>query len=338
MARNADYGWRTLRWRKPLALARSLCGNGRVATILAQFGTAQTRKIERLAVEYNLTEHCNLACRGCDHASPLLPEKLAGLERFKADLGALGEVFHAKEFRIVGGEPLLHPGLSEFLTFARACRIADRLVLITNGVLLHKVEAPLFGLLDEVRLSVYPQVKLALPLERYAEIVRSHGARFTPIFQDRFYRTLLNERIEDPGLVRSIYRSCKMTGKWSCHAVYEGRYYKCSPAPFMRPRLARLGIALDSVGDGIPLDAPDLRARLARYLEDDRPLASCAFCLGTSGPLEEHQLLNKKGVEASWKEDHRGLIEGLRSGLRPMAGARPIAGTCASSAPGRDRR
>lgn len=319
--------WRSLRrrwrWRKPLALGRALRAGGAIASVLARREPAGAGRIQRPAFEYNLTEHCNLACHGCDHASPLLPEKFASLERFKADLGALGEVYHAKELRIVGGEPLLHRELVGFLEFARSSGIADRLVLITNGVLLHKAEARLFGLLDEVRLSVYPQVKLALELERYAEIVRARGAEFTPLFQDRFHRTLLNARNEDQEIVRAIYRACKLTGKWSCHAVHEGRYYKCSPAPFMSPRLARLGIALDDAGDGIPLHAPDLRGRLERYLEDTHPLASCSFCLGTSGPAEEHHLLNRKGVEAWWKEDHRGLIEGLRSRrLHPVAAAR----------------
>lgn len=295
--------WRGLRWRwrQRYPLPRSPHRGGTIAI-----------KIERLAFEYNLTEHCNLACHGCDHASPLLPEKFASVEQFKADLGALADVYHAKELRIVGGEPLLHPDLGAFLELARTSGVADRLVLFTNGVLLDKVEARLFGLLDEVRLSVYPQVRLPLKLERYAGLVSAHGARFTPIFQDRFLRVLLNERIEDPEVVRSIYRSCTMTGKWSCHSVHEGRYYKCSPAPFMRPRLARLGITLDSAADGVALHAPDLRGRLQRYLEDDRPLASCAFCLGTSGPRERHSLLSAKGVEAWWREDHGRLIEEQR--------------------------
>jgi organic radical activating enzyme len=274
-------------------------------------------KIERPSVEYNLTEHCNLACHGCDHASPLLPEKFASLEQFKADLGALAPVYHAREFRILGGEPLLHPHVVAFTEFARACGIADRIVVITNGTLLHKAEGLLFKLVDEVRMSVYPQVRLALPLERYADMVGSRGARFTPVFLDQFYRTLLNQRIEDLDIVRSIFRSCKMAGEWSCHSIHEGRYYKCAPAPFMGPRLARLGITLDSKDDGVVLHAPDLRSRLERYLADAQPLASCSFCLGTSGPLEEHHLLNRKGVATWWEEDHRSLIGGLRRPPEP---------------------
>jgi hypothetical protein len=37
----------------------------------------QVVKIEQRAADYNLTEHCNLRCAGCDHSSPLLPKKFA---------------------------------------------------------------------------------------------------------------------------------------------------------------------------------------------------------------------------------------------------------------------
>src|SRR6478736_2087477 len=96
------------------------------------------RKLTRLSVEYNLTEHCNLSCYACDHASPLMREKFASVDEFKRDFEALAQVFHSKQFRIVGGEPLLHPKLTEFLSVARRIGIADSIVLITNGVLLHK--------------------------------------------------------------------------------------------------------------------------------------------------------------------------------------------------------
>jgi len=107
-------------------------------------------KIHRRSVEYNLTEHCNLRCRGCGHASPLLPEKFASLAAFRADLEALAEAFHSDELRIVGGEPLLHPQLLDFLREARRINVADRIVLYTNGVLLYKASVELWQLVDEI--------------------------------------------------------------------------------------------------------------------------------------------------------------------------------------------
>jgi hypothetical protein len=276
-------------------------------------------KIEHFSFVYNMAEHCNLTCHGCDHASPLFPEKLTDFDEFKADLTALGEVYHSQQMRITGGEPLLHPRLLDFVEFAAQSGITDYLILVTNGVLLHAAPPRLWELIDEVWLSVYPQVKLRLPLEGYAEIAARHGVLFTPVHQDRFMLTLLNDRITNPLLVRAVFRACKMTGEWSCHTVHEGRYYKCSPAPFMGRRLARRGIALDSTADSVALHEPDLSARLRGYLADDRPLRSCSYCLGTSGPEEPHHLLNRQGVEAWWREDHREAIQAVERALLPSS-------------------
>ena len=72
-------------------------------------------KVKLFGVEYNLTEHCNLSCYQCDHASPLMPKKFASLADFERDIRAFAEAAHVEEFRLVGGEPLLHAELLEFV-------------------------------------------------------------------------------------------------------------------------------------------------------------------------------------------------------------------------------
>ena len=84
--------------RPPVARARSSDGH---------------RKILARSVEVNLTAHCNLACYGCDHASPVHPEEYLSVEEFAKDLAALAPVYHVFEFLLTGGEPLLHPDLTD---------------------------------------------------------------------------------------------------------------------------------------------------------------------------------------------------------------------------------
>src|SRR5687768_11507768 len=96
------------------------------------------QKLWRPAIEFNLTEHCNLSCAHCDHSSLMLPKKFASLEQFTKDIEQLSKVMHAADFKFAGGEPLLHPDLLDFIRIARKNQIAERYVLITNGVLLHK--------------------------------------------------------------------------------------------------------------------------------------------------------------------------------------------------------
>lgn len=110
------------------------------------------------SVEYPIVEHCNLSCQHCDHASPLLPKRFANLDRYSRDLDALSPVLHAQEFRLLGGEPLLHPDLLDFLSVARKSQIANTITLVTNGTLLHQAPSELWKLIDRLWVSVYPRV------------------------------------------------------------------------------------------------------------------------------------------------------------------------------------
>jgi len=116
-------------------------------------------RLWRPAIEFNLTEHCNLRCAHCDHASSILPKEFADVESFTRDIEVLSAVLHAGEFKFAGGEPLLHPQLLDFLRAAKKIKIADRLVLLTNGVLLHKAPDELWSLIDGMWISIYPGIK-----------------------------------------------------------------------------------------------------------------------------------------------------------------------------------
>lgn len=279
-------------------------------------------KIRRPSVEVNVTEHCNLSCYGCNHASPLLEEEFLSTEAFTADFEALGEVFHSDELRLVGGEPLLHPRLPEILAEAKRIGISDRIVLYTNGVLLHRMQPRVWELLDEMRVSAYPGVTRRLSDEDCAARAERHGVRLDIESIGHFRQTLLNERIEDAQLVASIYRDCKEKGEWSCHILRRGKFYKCPIAAVTGERLAMLGVefqeherdAVQVVGN------PNLREDLRSYLADERPLAACAYCLGTSGPSVPHRQMNRTAKIHWLQEVHAPDIQATRVSLRdPVA-------------------
>jgi MoaA/NifB/PqqE/SkfB family radical SAM enzyme len=274
-------------------------------------------RIRRRSVEYNLTEHCNLRCRGCGHASPLLPERFASLAEFRADLEALAGVFHSEELRIVGGEPLLHPQLLDFLREARRIGVADRIVLYTNGVLLHRASAELWQAIDELYLSVYPGVRRRLDEAECARLCRENGVRLTVYKPAHFEQMTVNNRIEDGRLVQAIFDNCKQRTVTSCHTVHDGRFYKCPVAAFTKARLARSGIEFDErASDWVDLhDDVELDGRLETYLASTEPLTSCSFCLGDSGPTIRHEQLDRVGLKRWLEEDNGADIEHTRRSL-----------------------
>lgn len=89
-------------------------------------------------LEVHITEHCNLNCRMCSHFSPLAPETYLSLDEYTRDLTRLKELYQNDlfHFRILGGEPLLHPQILQFLRAAREIFEDTRIELLTNGLLL----------------------------------------------------------------------------------------------------------------------------------------------------------------------------------------------------------
>ncbi len=274
-------------------------------------------KIRQAGIEYCLTEHCNLNCYGCDHATALFSPKFTELEVFEKDLRILSEVLSAEELRIVGGEPLLHPQLVEFLQISREVAIADKIVLYTNGLLLHKAPREMWELIDELWVSIYPNVSRKFSLEALSVISNEYGVKLRPYEINEFKLTLLNTRIDDSDLVTEIFQDCDLAHQWSCHAIYEGRYYKCAQSPLFEDRLRRLGIVIKNKDlDAIKLhNNPSLKTELEQYLKSEKPLLACTYCLGTSGPSFPHFIVGAKGRREWLEEDHQWAIEQTREKL-----------------------
>lgn len=262
----------------------------------AQLQPMNPRKIWRPAIEFNLTEHCNLKCAHCDHASSLLPVKFASLGSFTEDLRVLSTVLEAGELKLVGGEPLLHPELLEFLQVVRDLQIARRLVLVTNGVLLHKAPAELWSLIDGMWISLYPGIKYQFDWDWIQQMADEHGIfvwrKETPELVER---SLITE-IEDPRLVSMVYQNCDLAHLESCHTIYEGRYYICEPAVWAEPRLALHGRSFKNrEADSVAIhDNPTLHSDLDGLIRRRQPLEACRYCLGTWGRRVPNQQLSKE--------------------------------------------
>jgi hypothetical protein len=170
-------------------------------------------------------------------------------------------------------------------------------------------------LIDEIHVSAYPGVRRRLDDAECARLCEAHGVKLAMEYFSEFTRSLVNQRIKEHKLVDAIFRNCKMAGE--CNTVYEGRFYKCSTAPFMGARLALQGIDFDNcASDGVSLhDNPALHEDLDSYLNDRTPLAACSYCLGTSGPMVPHRQLDRRGCEAWLTEDNRADVKIVRDQL-----------------------
>lgn len=257
------------------------------------------KKLWRPAIEFNLTEHCNLKCAHCDHASPMMKSDFADLDSFTRDIEVLATVIEAGEFKFAGGEPLLHPQLLDFLRVARRVGIANRLVLLTNGVLLHKAPEEMWDLIGGMWISLYPGVKYRFDWDWVQQKADEHNIFVWRKETPTFVESSLIEEIKSDEFVKMVYQNCDRAHLFSCHTIYKGRYYLCEPSVWMEPRLAGHGVEFaNREVDSVAIhDNPRLYDEIdAMIRRNDEPLKACRFCLGSWARSTPNQQLSRPGM------------------------------------------
>ena len=87
-------------------------------------------------IEYHVTNHCNLNCTGCAHFAPLSEPWYANVKDFEKDIKQLLTKVEIEQLILFGGEPFLHPTISDFFIMARKLLPNTKISVLTNGVLL----------------------------------------------------------------------------------------------------------------------------------------------------------------------------------------------------------
>ena len=177
-------------------------------------------------LEYSAAWHCNLKCKGCSHLSNLVKKPAWGDEEcFRRNLLRLRELFtHVEVIRFVGGEPFLNPAIGRLVSAARSIFQDAEIVVVTNGLLVPKLQGDVFDIIRNNNASVYissypPTMKIK---EEIAGILRSHGVRYgfsRPIEQFQY------EVGETPGDGEKNYAHCSLM---HCHLLHDdGRLSVC---------------------------------------------------------------------------------------------------------------
>ena len=259
------------------------------------------RRVSLATLEYSIVQHCNLSCCGCDHGSPMLPRHFVSVDEFRGALRAARDTLQVGVLLLLGGEPLLHPELEQLIDCARTSGVAGGVGLVTNGVLLHALSPRVWAMLTRLDLSLYPGVRLRMPLERVVELAEQHHVQLVVRKPHAFRATLLKERVADDQLVQRVFDSCRIAHDYRCRSLARGRFYTCSVAPQMPAWLTMLGVdTAEVVRDGVPLQAGvNSCTDVERSLRTAAPLASCRFCLGTAGvDITHHQ--DNAADRAAW--------------------------------------
>jgi len=254
-------------------------------------------KVLTLALEYSVSYHCNLRCSACSHMAPFSAKKFPSLESFRNELNKLGKYLHAQDLRLVGGEPLLNPEVTEFIKIAKQSGIADTVMLTTNGLLLHKMKDEFWKNVDFVSITLYPgHYPSDANIQRYKKIAAETNTRLRTFENPVFRTTIVTQPHPRDWATKMIFNTCKGAHLYHCHMIHEGYLYKCACPPFLPEYLAKIDAKSNyqPSEDGFSIHGNHDISDLQKFLFDKKTLNACRYCLGYVGKFQDQHQLGKE--------------------------------------------
>ncbi len=228
--------------------------------------------VQIYGLDIHLVDHCNLNCELCCHNSQLVEgEVLVDFDSYCKDLVRLHEIVpNIVQISLLGGEPLLHPDLIQFLDFTRKIYPYTRIAMVTNGILLRQSSQELLECFKrnkiDISISLYPPMHQQLDvLIQYA---RQQNICVSIHRVDRFFKKFCEEPKFDSEEMSSYCGYCM--------GLRNGRISRCIDSLFTGYFNAKFGDILPET-EGYDIYDKSLDSlELIHALE--QPMALCAYC------------------------------------------------------------
>lgn len=197
-------------------------------------GSVRIKEIQKITalpyLEIPLVEHCNLNCRGCSHFSPLAKETVYDLDEFKKDiLQFKGMIDTISLIRILGGEPLLHPQIIDFIVIVRNMYPESEIRIVTNGILLNSMSVDFWEAVKEhdvvIQITLYPI--FFKNEEKLIAMLRDKKVLYKIYRTSRFRKPIRAEERNVCGNLPKDWIRCH------CTNLYKGKFSACAMVMFM---------------------------------------------------------------------------------------------------------
>lgn len=229
----------------------------------------------------HLADHCNLNCKGCDNFSPLSPKVLADINVLHRDLERLSTLpgSNIESIHLLGGEPLLHPQVSQIIELVKKYFPKAEVQLISNGVLLARQSEDFWQACKthDVKIIV---TKYPIKVDHNAmeNLAHSHGVKFD--FYGSTRSVEKNMRcvpldIEGRQDIRESFLLCDRANR--CISLEQGRLYTCTLIPYVKYFNSQFNRNLEvSEEDSIDIYKVKDFNEILDFL--CRPVPFCRFC------------------------------------------------------------
>jgi len=248
-------------------------------------------------IEVHVTEHCNLNCKGCNHFSSIAGEEYLAPERFEQDFKRLAEISDKYfEIKILGGEPLLHPRITEFFDIARKYFPKLPIQVTTNGILLTAMSEAFWQNCHNntitVMVSLYP---IKLNRKAIKKIAKAHKVKLAfngSTAENRMCKLPLD--LSGSQDMKKSHQKCAIS--WGCCVTLrEGRIYTCCIAAHIRffNEYFKQNLAITDK-DYIDIYKVSSKDEIIDFLE--KPFPFCRYCKTSDTQFAQLWGITKKEI------------------------------------------
>ena len=242
--------------------------------------TLARRWCEPLHIEFNLTDFCNLNCKGCSLYSPLAPAEFQGLRDLEEQMKHISQIKGVRKIKyvfLIGGETLLYPDIIPAMGLARKFFPWAEITVFTNGLPIPKMGDDFWRACRandcSIAITRYP---IKFDYDKIEDLCRDKGVK-AHIFGDRnmensFFRLPLDPEKKQNGNLAHF--RCFSHG---CITVDNGRIFPCSTSACVGHLNRRFGTDYRwEKGDYIEIKNLTDVKQLLRLR--NRPVPFCGYC------------------------------------------------------------
>lgn len=197
-----------------------------------------------LFFDVEITEHCNLNCKSCASMSPLATEEFLDIEEYRRDICKLAEIADGEmhHINILGGEPLLHPDICEFLNSTRELFPVGKIYLVTNGILLDKMDCIFWNNCRKNNITIAPtKYPIALDYGKLEDKAHRMGVEFRYFGEIKKYGGWIHPTLDLKGFRNENHSFLHCWQANNCSVLEHGKLYPCPVIPNIKHFNKRFG-------------------------------------------------------------------------------------------------
>ena len=237
----------------------------------------------------HLVDHCNLNCKSCSHYCPLIEaseRSFLSLGQFKSDIFELAKKIRIKRIRLLGGEPLLHPNIADFLPIVRAAFSKSDIRIVTNGILLPQMTKSFWEAvrINKIKIDMSKYPPQADNFDLYLNLILENGCELGGVKDINEFFSFLN-----------LEGNCdknKPCIDMYCTILRDGKLHTCPQVCYIDYFKTNL-----PKEDGIDI-YKNSGKEIIKYVYSPREL--CRYCVGT---------LNEDNKKTQWEISKRDIKE-----------------------------